>query len=601
MGIFGGSTNAFDGMIEKVTDEKNTAEDWGEIMSICDRVGSTSNGPKECLRALVKRLNNQDPHVVLQAITVLDACVNNCGRNFLLEVASREFETEFKKLLTKSHPKVVEKLKLMLKKWSDGEFSKDPAYSLIPALFASLRREGMDFSSEEERVKKRKVPSDPMAVSSQQEEEDIAKAIQLSLQETKGGSSGNNSSAKTNSNNVLYPSDSLYSGGAAASSSTPISSSSSSGPSVRKEEEKKARALYDFEAAEDNEMTFKAGEIVIILDDADPNWWKGSNHRGEGLFPSNFVSMDLNPVSEKKRSVVFNEEVEVKEVEQVTWPQQSSIDEGKIDSLLGMLHDADPTTGEHDPPDLARLEEQVNCMGPMIDNELERVDRRHAQLTRLSHQLVDALTLYHTLMRDMPPAPSYGGFPQQPGMYGMGPMGPGQPMPGMMPPGGMPMPGPPMSMPGGPPMSMGPPAGPQMSMAQPHMSQPNNMAPNASNGQPNNMIMTATSGAGGSMPSNNMPPQTMSMNTMQHNSMQVGPMPSMPPTNMAGGPMPPNSMQGGHLPPPGQGQMYMDPYMFQSQGGYNMMPGSAPPPTPPLQDQQLSVHQATTAGQQQQI
>ena len=50
--------------------------------------------------------------------------------------------------------------------------------------------------------------------------------------------------------------------------------------------------------------------------------------------------------------------------------------------------------------------------------------RRHAQLTRLSHQLVDALTLYHTLMRDMPPAPSYGGFPQQPGMYGMGPMGP---------------------------------------------------------------------------------------------------------------------------------------------------------------------------------
>ena len=45
----------------------------------------------------------------------------------------------------------------------------------------------------------------------------------------------------------------------------------------------------------------------------------------------------------------------------------------------------------------------------------------------------------------------------------------------------------------------------------------------------------------------------------------------------------------------------MDPYMFQSQGGYNMMPGSAPPPTPPLQDQQLSVHQATAAGQQQQM
>jgi len=44
-------------------------------------------------------------------------------------------------------------------------------------------------------------------------------------------------------------------------------------------------------------------------------------------------------------------------------------------------------------------------MGPLIDNELERVDRKHAQLTQLSADLVEALNLYHTLMREQSSQP----------------------------------------------------------------------------------------------------------------------------------------------------------------------------------------------------
>lgn len=52
-------------------------------------------------------------------------------------------------------------------------------------------------------------------------------------------------------------------------------------------------------------------------------------------------------------------------------------------------------------------------MGPLIDQELERVDRKHAQLTQLSSDLVEALNLYHTLMREPVTPQSYHTLPKQ--------------------------------------------------------------------------------------------------------------------------------------------------------------------------------------------
>ena len=96
---------------------------------------------------------------------------------------------------------------------------------------------------------------------------------------------------------------------------------------------------------------------MIIIDDSDANWWKGSNHRGEGLFPANFVSTDLNAepetASERRRSVQFNEEVEVvtsHDDEENTIVNE--ISEERIDRVLSLLHEADPTSPETDHPEL---------------------------------------------------------------------------------------------------------------------------------------------------------------------------------------------------------------------------------------------------------
>eukprot|EP00095_Tigriopus_kingsejongensis_P002244 maker-scaffold133_size323035-snap-gene-2.24 protein:Tk02244 transcript:maker-scaffold133_size323035-snap-gene-2.24-mRNA-1 annotation:"signal transducing adapter molecule 1-like" len=426
MPLFGGASNPFEADIDKITNEKNTGEDWGLIMDLCDRISTAPNGAKDALRCVMKRLNHPDPHVVMQAITLLDACVSNCGRNFRLEVASRDFEKSFLLLLRKSHPKIQEKLKTMLKKWAEGEFKEAAEYSLIPGLYAQLKREGIDFNSDQPR--RTQMPKDPNVVMNQQEEDDIAKAIELSLK-AEARALGNHGGAKQPQNKVAQDNKSLYPQ-ANLASVTPAQSENGAGFS----ESKKGRALYDFEAAEDNELTFKTGEIVIIVDDSDVNWWKGSNHRGEGLFPANFVTTDLKAQdkskkkhSSRRRSVQFNEEVEVKTVEAPAVPLVTEIDEAKLDQVLQMLHEANPTNDENDPPALAIQEEQANLMGPLVDNELEVVDRRYAQLSQLSTQLVDSLNFYHQLMRDIPasqppqsmPSMHNGGYPgvPYPGSY----------------------------------------------------------------------------------------------------------------------------------------------------------------------------------------
>lgn len=76
--------------------------------------------------------------------------MKNCLRVFHLEIASREFEQEYRKILkrtTQQHPKVADSLKSTLKKWVENEFKSDPQLSLIPSLYAKLKQEGVDFSS----------------------------------------------------------------------------------------------------------------------------------------------------------------------------------------------------------------------------------------------------------------------------------------------------------------------------------------------------------------------------------------------------------------------------------------------------------------------
>ncbi|EDO38076.1 predicted protein [Nematostella vectensis] len=57
------------------------------------------------------------------------------------------------------------------------------------------------------------------------------------------------------------------------------------------------QALFDFEAQEEGEVSFKRGDCIEVIDNSDVNWWRGKVlTTGEiGMFPSNYVkAKDVN-------------------------------------------------------------------------------------------------------------------------------------------------------------------------------------------------------------------------------------------------------------------------------------------------------------------
>lgn len=107
-------------------------------------------------------------------------------------------------------------------------------------------------------------------------------------------------------------------------------------------------------------------------------------------------------------------------------------------------------------------------MNPLIDSELEKLDRRHAQLTKLDAQLAEAFDLYNSLIREMPAMPNMAmpGYHYPPG--------------GLPPPGAVKYPFPqPQAPPQSPPMpAYAPPGAPGVYM-------PNNQPPNPAMPYPN--------------------------------------------------------------------------------------------------------------------
>uniref|UniRef100_A0A8C2JT64 Golgi associated, gamma adaptin ear containing, ARF binding protein 3b n=1 Tax=Cyprinus carpio TaxID=7962 RepID=A0A8C2JT64_CYPCA len=148
--------------LNKATHPTNRQEDWEYIIGFCDQINKELEGPQIAVRLLVHKIHSQEWEA-LQALTVLEACMKNCGRRFHNEISRYRFLNELIKVVSPKYmgdsvsDKVKNKIIEMLYSWT----VVFPNEAKIADAYQTLKRQGLVKSDPELTVDKSLIPSPP--------------------------------------------------------------------------------------------------------------------------------------------------------------------------------------------------------------------------------------------------------------------------------------------------------------------------------------------------------------------------------------------------------------------------------------------------------
>ncbi|XP_072795656.1 ADP-ribosylation factor-binding protein GGA3 isoform X1 [Vicugna pacos] len=149
--------------LNKATNPSNRQEDWEYIIGFCDQINKELEGPQIAVRLLAHKIQSPQEWEAVQALTVLEACMKNCGRRFHNEVGKFRFLNELIKVVSPKYlgDRVSEKVKTkvieLLYSWTLAL----PEESKIKDAYHMLKRQGIVQSDPLIPVDRTLIPSPP--------------------------------------------------------------------------------------------------------------------------------------------------------------------------------------------------------------------------------------------------------------------------------------------------------------------------------------------------------------------------------------------------------------------------------------------------------
>ncbi|XP_051889241.1 ADP-ribosylation factor-binding protein GGA3 [Pristis pectinata] len=131
--------------LNKATNPANRQEDWEYIIGFCDQVNKELEGPQIAVRLLAHKIQSPQEWEAVQALTVLEASMKNCGRRFHNEVGKFRFLNELIKVVSPKYlgDRVSEKVKTKVIELLFSWMVALPEETKIKEAYQMLKKQGI--------------------------------------------------------------------------------------------------------------------------------------------------------------------------------------------------------------------------------------------------------------------------------------------------------------------------------------------------------------------------------------------------------------------------------------------------------------------------
>ncbi|AQZ16610.1 HSE1 (YHL002W) [Zygosaccharomyces parabailii] len=359
--------------ILKATDPKLKNDNWQYILDCCDLVSEDpEDGGKEAIDVVESRLVQKDANVILRTLTLITSLAENCGSRLQQLIASKDFTSKLYHLVDSKKVHVTVKMEVArVVKQLSASFKKDPSLRYMNDLYVKISATNPHLLQDNQpNVPEKREMS---YQSKQKEDKDLEEALRLSLlnhQEQERQRELQKLQRQQQQQQTQTQQRQQQKEGGLVSANPP----------------KRVRAVYDLASNDPDELTFKKGDIILVLEQVYRDWWRGSLRGSIGIFPLNYVTPLAEPTEQELRLEAAKE--------QELFAQQHKVDQLYYKMTDSSARGEDPTQD----PLVNELYGSVTPLRPEVAKTISKYARKREDLLSLRQVLANAEATYNQLL-----------------------------------------------------------------------------------------------------------------------------------------------------------------------------------------------------------